>query len=111
MSTTAQHTHRCGRCHRVLTDAKSIASGYGPTCVKRVAADLADYSPEQVAKALTVIKTGGVIRVTSKIFRGLHEVRGTYRTYQVTATDCTCTGALERGDCYHIAAVRLATAA
>jgi len=31
-----EHTGRCGRCGKMLRDAKSIKSGFGPECIKYV---------------------------------------------------------------------------
>lgn len=100
----------CGRCGRKLTTAKSIATGYGPTCARKVAADVAGYSPEQTAKAVRLVAAGAVVRVPSRRFHALHEVRGAYATYRTTTTDCTCQGAAEHGGCYHQLAVRLTVA-
>ncbi|MCK9898126.1 DUF6011 domain-containing protein [Frankia sp. AgB32] len=108
--TATETATRCRRCNRKLTGAKSIASGYGPTCAKRMTADTADFTPEQVAKALQVIADGGVARIPSKHFHGLHMVRGTYREYHASTTDCGCAAGQEGRLCYHVAAVRLAAA-
>jgi len=34
--------HRCKRCNRVLTDAKSIKLGFGPECFKKEEAHFCD---------------------------------------------------------------------
>ncbi|MCK9929444.1 DUF6011 domain-containing protein [Frankia sp. Mgl5] len=108
-ATTTAHTN-CGRCGRKLTDPKSIATGYGPVCARKVATETTEFSPEQVAKAVRLVAAGGVERTRSRHFHGLYLVAGAYGTYQATTSDCTCQGAAEHGGCYHIAAVRLALA-
>ncbi|EFC80173.1 DUF6011 domain-containing protein [Parafrankia sp. EUN1f] len=102
------HTARCIRCNRTLRGAKSVAAGIGPTCAKKVAAETADYSPEQAAKAVRLVAAGEVVKAPSKAFHGLHLVRG---TYYATTTDCSCEGAQAHMACYHTLAVRLTVAA
>mgnify|MGYP001582811941 CR=1 FL=1 len=99
------------KCNRVLRSAKSIATGYGPTCAKKIAADTAEFTPEQTAKALRVIQGGGVARVRGSKIGPLFQVAGTYQTYYANPFDCTCQGAADHGSCYHIEAVRLHLAA
>ena len=38
---------RCGRCHRVLKDAKSIDRGYGIVCWKKSQAEEAEWKRRQ----------------------------------------------------------------
>ena len=39
------HEGRCARCHRKLTDAQSIADGFGPICIKLSAGLIAGFAP------------------------------------------------------------------
>lgn len=101
-------TTKCRRCHRPLRDAKSIAAGYGPTCIRRVRADTADFTPEQTAKAVRLIQDSSVTRIRGGV-DALYQITRGHVTYWTSATDCTCTGAQTTGGCYHIEAVRLST--
>ncbi len=103
-------TTKCRRCNRKLTAAASVAAGYGPGCIRKVRADVTDYTPEQTAKALRVVETGGVRKVRGGT-DALFQVRGTYNTYWTSYTDCSCLGMADHGDCYHVESVRLAVAA
>lgn len=114
MTATAAHTVKCGKCHRVLTSAKSIANGtvgntvYGPTCLRNLARDTAAYSPEQTAKAVRLVEAGGVTRVPSK-FGPLFETVGSNgrTTYWTSLFECSCQGFAKHGDCYHVEAARI----
>jgi hypothetical protein len=97
---------KCRRCHRPLRDAQSIAAGYGPTCMRKVKAELADFTIEQTVKAVALVTDGAVTRIRGGV-DALYQVRSGFRTYWTSYTDCTCTGARDHGSCYHIEAVRI----
>jgi hypothetical protein len=64
-ATTRQHTN-CLRCGRRLSSAKSVATGYGPTCTRKVKAAakaeiVAQHKPQAIAKAEELIEQGGIV--------------------------------------------------
>jgi Family of unknown function (DUF6011) len=103
---TAARPARCKRCHRTLTNPRSVRAEYGPGCARIVRRELGDYSPEQTAKAVRVVRDGGVTRLRGGT-DALYAVAGTYRTYQTDGIDCTCAGMREHVTCYHAEAVRI----
>lgn len=113
-STTQQTTCKCLRCGRRLTSAKSIATGYGPTCgakIRKAAAGLDGIKPRQIDRAQELIEQGGIAPVRGRrIFRAVSN-DGT-RTYLTAPQACTCAAGLKgRHLCFHrIAAIILAAA-
>lgn len=105
MTATATRT-TCRRCHRALHTASSIAAGYGPTCIKRVAADTADFSIDQTVKAVAHIADGDIRKLRGGT-DALFQVRSGFRTYWTSYTDCTCDGARKYAACHHIESVRI----
>jgi hypothetical protein len=115
-ATTHQHTN-CLRCGRTLTSAKSTATGYGPTCTRKVreaarAEVIAQYKPAQVAKAEELIEQGALIPLrANRVFLAVSS-DGT-QTYKTHRAACTCPAGLKgRYACKHqIAAHILSLAA
>ncbi len=97
---------RCRRCHRPLKNPRSVRAEYGPGCARLIRGELADYSPEQTAKAVRVVRSGGVARLRGGV-DALYAVTGTYRQYWTDGIDCTCAGMREHASCYHAEAVRI----
>jgi hypothetical protein len=114
-ATTHQHTH-CLRCGRTLTSAKSIATGYGPTCTRKVresarAQVIATYKPAQVAKAEELIEQGGIIPLRARRIFTIISSDGTH-TYKTAAQACTCPAGIKgRFVCYHRIAAQIIAAA
>jgi hypothetical protein len=116
MQRTAGHTH-CLRCWRPLTSARSIALGYGPTCLRKVkTAALAHtqnggHKLALVAKATELIEQGGLVPLRARrIFQVVASDGAT--TYKTAAQACTCPAGL-RGQhtCYHRIAAQIIAAA
>lgn len=87
---------KCRRCHRKLTDPKSVARGYGRTCAGKVevavARATAHVAKPMRAKAVALIALG---QITPK---------GTFYTAKAYRTDgrsCTCPAGLHNRVCYH----------
>jgi hypothetical protein len=114
-------TVKCERCHRVLTDPRSTARGYGPTCAVKRVAELAaatyavavtgDYTDEQMTKAVTLIADGSIRHRIHKLYF-VRSSRGD-ATYEVDAATggCTCPAGRHGRRCYHAAAARIRAAA
>ncbi|MFI6251500.1 DUF6011 domain-containing protein [Streptomyces sp. NPDC051016] len=91
-ATTHQHTN-CLRCGRKLTSAKSCATGYGPTCQRKVreaarAEVIATYKPHQIAKAEELIEQGALIPLRPGIYlTPSSDGTQTYRTHRAA---CSC---------------------
>jgi ribosomal protein L37E len=114
-ATTNQHTN-CLRCGRALRSLKSVATGYGPTCTRKVRAAakaqiIATYKPHQIAKAEELIEQGGLIPLRGQIYIAVSS-DGT-QTYKTHRAACTCPAGLKgRYACKHqIAAHILSLAA
>ncbi|MFD5883854.1 DUF6011 domain-containing protein [Streptomyces yangpuensis] len=110
---TATHT-RCLRCHRALRAAHSTATGYGPTCLRRIkdaARRITDHKPDLVTKAIALITLGGLVPLRARrIFQAVAS-SGT-ATYKTAPQGCTCPAGL-RGQhaCYHRIAAQILVAA
>ena len=109
MSETTTPTN-CLRCGRTLTSAKSINDGMGRACKAKVAAaaqtaDLAEYKPVQVAKAVEVIEQGGIVP-TSRVALYLAVSSDGTVNYLVDQIEhsCTCKAGQRGIRCYHLAA-------
>lgn len=98
----------CSRCHRVLTDAKSIERGRGPVCERkyRAAIDAAAKltSDGIVAKALALLANGHVTKDAKGTF---YTVRGATGTYRTDTQLCTCLAGQNGRVCAHRLAVNL----
>lgn len=115
-NTTPQQTSNCLRCGRALRATKSVTSGYGPTCARRVrdaarTEAVATYKPAQIAKATELIEQGGIVAIRGRrVFRSVSS-DGT-RSYLTASTgQCNCPAGLKSVRCYHTAAARLLLAA
>lgn len=116
MSETTTPTN-CLRCGRTLTSAKSIGDKYGRTCKAKVAAatqtaDLAEYKPVQVAKAVEVIEQGAIVP-TSRVALYLAVSSDGTVNYLVDQAEhsCTCKAGQRGIRCYHLAAADILAAA
>ncbi|MEV5944538.1 DUF6011 domain-containing protein [Streptomyces sp. NPDC051994] len=108
---TINYTH-CIRCGRHLTSTKSMATGYGPTCARKIrtaAVDLTDYKVHQVASARELIEDGAIIPLRSVAFLTV-STDGT-ETYRSAPTGCTCPAGIKGSRCYHQLAARMLLAA
>jgi hypothetical protein len=105
---SATQTTKCHRCGRVLTDAKSVAAGYGRTCRARIAAAAnaaaLTEQPVQVAKAVELVEDHGIVRVTGALFHAVAS-NGTV-LYEVTPVigRCSCRAGQYGLRCYHLIA-------
>ncbi|MFF4409827.1 DUF6011 domain-containing protein [Streptomyces sp. NPDC001404] len=106
------HTN-CLRCGRALRSALSTATGYGPTCLRRIKAAarrIADHKPALVAKAIDLIDQGGLVPLRGRrVFQAVAS-NGT-STYKTAAQACTCPAGI-RGlhTCYHRIAAQIVAA-
>lgn len=104
-------TGTCTRCHRVLTDPKSIERGRGPVCERKYRAAVEEAakltSETQVEKALALLAAGGLAKNGSDGFYTVTSASGTYRTDR---TLCTCQAGQNGRTCYHLIAVCLVEA-
>jgi hypothetical protein len=91
-ATTHQHTN-CLRCGRTLTSAKSQATGYGPTCTRKVreaakAEIIAQYKAHLVTKAEELIEQGALIPLRGQIYLAVSsDGSQTYKTHRAA---CSC---------------------
>lgn len=91
-------TTKCGKCHRTLRSAASVALGFGPTCYRKVRqaakakAITAAYKPHQIAKAEELLALGALVPLRgNRIFLvPSAEKDGTPRTYRTHKNACTC---------------------
>jgi len=108
MTTTTAQTAQCKRCHRKLSDPRSVARGYGRTCAAKVEtkvnATVATFKPAQVDKAMELIKSGGIAPSGVDTF---YVVKGTSAIHRTDATLCTCTAGQHGRTCYHLIAARV----
>jgi hypothetical protein len=92
------NTTKCGKCHRVLRTAKSIALGFGPTCYRKITAQAkaraitAAYKPHQIAKAQELLALGALVPLRgNRVFMvPSTEKDGTARVYRTHRNACTC---------------------
>ncbi|MFC6080936.1 DUF6011 domain-containing protein [Sphaerisporangium aureirubrum] len=115
MDTSTPTTTECRECRRTLRSAKSIANGIGPGCAAKIrraraAADLADFKPAQIDKAMELIEQGGILRTSRPGIYTTVSGNGS-TTYLVHLVTCTCTAGLKGRACYHRAAARILDAA
>lgn len=107
---TPKPSIRCRKCHRVLRSAASIELGIGPTCQRKVVAEAkakaeATGRETQYAKAVELIRDGGVVLLRPRVWRTVAS-KGV-DTYLTAATNCTCQAGLRGRTCYHQMAVQL----
>lgn len=89
------NTTQCGKCHRVLRSAKSVALGFGPTCYRKVKAQAkaraitAAYKPHQITKAEELLSLGALVPLRGNRVFLVPSSDGseTYRTHKAA---CTC---------------------
>lgn len=116
MQTTTDPRPRCTKCRHVLRTAKSIALGYGPTCMRRIKSNAAvaaeDFKPVQVEKALELITDGGLVpSIRPRLFFAVSS-RGD-ENYLINTIDnsCNCKAGRNGHRCYHLAAAQIVLAA
>jgi len=91
-------TTKCGKCHRTLRSAASVALGFGPTCYRKVKAQAkakaitAAYKPHQIEKALDLLALGALVALKgNRVFLvPSTEKDGTERLYRTHKAACTC---------------------
>ena len=108
-STQTAAPTRCRRCRRPLRNTKSAAAGIGPGCLRLERTETAGYTPEQAAKAVTLVRDGGITLIRGGL-DALYRVEGAHCVYWASQVDCTCRGAAECGSCYHVLGVRILAA-
>lgn len=86
---------KCGKCHRPLRAAASVALGYGPTCYRKVKAQAkakaitAAYKPHQIVKAEELLSLGALVPLRgNRVF--LVPSQDGARTYRTHKAACTC---------------------
>lgn len=99
----------CRKCHRKLTDPRSIARGYGPKCFKRMTKVAEQHKPAQLEKALELIADAAIVPVHSGRAFVVIASNGT-DTYRTAPTGCTCTAGRYGRTCYHQVAAKLLAA-
>jgi hypothetical protein len=116
MSEIHDHEARCLRCGRKLTAPASIKALYGRGCraiirAAAIAKAARDFTTEQIDKARELIADGGLVATRrAGIYRAVSS-RGDV-TYLSHSAACNCPGGLRASKpCYHVAAVRILTAA
>ena len=107
---TPKPSVRCRKCHRVLRSAASIELGIGPTCQRKVVAEAeakaeATGKGTQYAKAVELIRDGGVVPLRPRVWRTVAS-KGT-GTYLTAVNRCNCQAGLHDRICYHQMAVQL----
>lgn len=111
---TTQTTAKCHNCGRTLRSADSITRGYGRTCAKKIrdakqTADLAIFTPAQIADAVELIEDAAIIQLRPRIYQTV-STDGT-ELHLTATTGCNCKAGLRGIRCYHIAAARMLAAA
>jgi hypothetical protein len=116
MNTTAT-TAKCNRCGRTLRSAKSIATGYGPTCKAKIAKTTAKaakanaYKPFQIAKATELIELHAIMAVDFALYTAVSSRGDDTYTVSAAARTCSCPAGEQGLACYHLAAAEILTAA
>ena len=109
-------TAHCLRCGRVLRSAKSIATGYGPTCSAKIRkaekAATDTVKPVQLAKAVELIELGAITPIRARrVFRVVSS-KGDQNYLTAATGQCNCPAGLKgRYGCYHAAAAAILAAA
>lgn len=103
-------TGQCRKCHRKLTDPRSVARGYGPRCFARMAKVAEQHKPAQLEKALELIKFRGVWPCGCGCREFVVIASSGTTTYRTAPTGCTCMAGRFGRTCYHQVAVKLLAA-
>lgn len=116
MTTTTDPRPRCLKCRHVLRTAKSIARGYGPTCMRRIKENAAvaatDFKPAQVEKALELITDGALVpSIRPRLFFAVSSDGEQNYLINTIANTCNCKAGRRDVRCYHLAAAQILTAA
>lgn len=111
--TQVNTTSHCRRCGRSLRSAKSVATGYGPTCARKIAAAAAASTdqPAQVAKATQLIEDGGLERTSPTTWLAVSSDGSTRYEINTVTASCSCPAAQHGRRCYHAVAVELVSGA
>lgn len=101
-------TGKCTRCHRTLKDPKSIERGRGPVCERKYRAAIEEATKQTsdgiVAKALTLLANGAVVKNDQDSF---YTVTSGPNTYRADRALCTCLAGQNGRVCAHRLAVNL----
>ena len=88
-------TTKCGKCHRTLRNAASVALGFGPTCYRKIKAQAtaraitAAYKPHQITKAQELLALGALVPLRGhRVF--LVPSQDGARAYRTHLAACTC---------------------
>ena len=110
-----QFDTRCLCCGRKIAAASSVEAGYGRHCARRLraaaaAAELPGFGATARQQASELIACGGVVPAP---FPGVYRTvsSGGDAYYLTHSAACNCLAGLHGRLCYHVAAVRLVTAA
>lgn len=111
---TSGKTANCQRCRGLLTNARSIARGYGAHCWREKrredAVKAAGFKPSAVEKARQLIADGAIIPVRGRRVFAVISSNGTDR-YLTAPQTCNCPAGLKaRHACYHRAAATILAA-
>jgi hypothetical protein len=100
---------RCRHCGRVLRSPRSVATGYGPTCARKIrrATTATNAKPQAIEKARELIEQGGILPLRGHRVFTVVSSDGA-RTYKTHPAACTCPAGL-RGThvCYHRVAAQI----
>jgi hypothetical protein len=108
---------KCLRCGRALRSLTSVARGYGPGCLRRIAAaqktiaEEGDYTGDQLEKARVLVESNAVIPFglpgqsprRGRYLVASYRAATTYLT-DVTVGTCTCPQGIKALICCHLAA-------
>lgn len=109
----AQAGARCARCHRPITSARALRTGYGPGCYTRVRravpASVAGVSDRIRERAVEAVADRALVRVGGAVFRAVSSDGSD--VYTVMPHACTCRAAQAGRMCYHRVAAAIILAA
>lgn len=105
-------TTKCITCNRPLRSARSIAAGYGPTCIRKVKAAQAQIAaagtitPAQADKAAELVELNAITPNGPGSFLVASSKGDTHYETNVNGT-CSCPAGTAKTPrrCYHVAAV------
>ena len=106
--TTSKNRDHCRRCGRTLSNAHSVARGYGPTCRRRIRETMrvigSTFKPHQIASATELISDGGLLAGSDRTWLAVASNGSSVYVIDSSNGSCNCKAG-ERGHrCYHLAA-------
>lgn len=108
VETLVEPTGKCERCHRTLKDPASVARGRGSVCERKYRAAIEEATKQTsdgiVAKALTLLANGYVVKNDQDSFYTVTSGENAYRTDRAL---CTCLAGQNGRVCAHRLAVNL----